>query len=242
MKRRIIVSIIVFIIVLIMSFVYIKSVANLQNEKQQVQEELVNMEKLLQDANNELKATQELLNNQIQQNESLVAEIDALKLEFEALQAENEEYKSLISFVDLDAPDGQRMKSYMYYQSITTKTSPKYRMQHTVAYTGEYGLRMVNGRYCVALGSYYTSTIGQYVDIELANGKIIQGILADQKSDAHTDAMHQIHFDGSVVEFVMDGTVFDPAMLNHSGDVSRLNGWDSDVVNIRVYNIVEDFG
>lgn len=248
-------SIVIALVVLTVTCVYIKSIVDLQNDKRQIQEELLQNEGLLLTAKDEIKATQDLLNNQIQKNETLIAEIDSLQLEletlkkehetlkkeYEILKKEHEECKKLIDFVDLDAPTNQRMKSYMDYRAITAKTSRQYILQHTLAYTGDYGLRMVNGRYCVALGSYYTKTIGQYVDIELENGKIIHGILADQKSDAHTDAMNQIHSDGSVVEFVVDGTVFDPAVIKHTGDISYLNGWDSKVVKIRVYDTIEDF-
>lgn len=241
-------SIAIALVVLTVTCVYIKSIVDLQNDKRQIQEELLQNESLLLTAKDEIKATQELLNNQIQKNETLVAEIDSLQLELEKLKEEHaslkeeyEECKKLVDFVDLDVPSNQRIKSYMDYRAITAKTSRQYILQHTLAYTGDYGLRMVNGRYCVALGSYYTKTIGQYVDIELENGKIIHGILADQKSNAHTDAMNQMHSDGSVVEFVVDGTVFDPAVIKHTGDISYLNGWDSKVINIRVYDTIEDF-
>ena len=236
-KQRIAIALIVLTVVC----VYIKSISDLQSDNMQIQEELSHNESLLLIAKDEARDTKELLNNQIKQNESLVAELDALKLELEALKEEHEECKNLIDFVDLSAPTNQSIKSYMDYRSITATTSRQYVLQHTLAYTGDYGLRMVNGRYCIALGSYYTKTIGQYVDIELENGIIIRGILADQKSDAHTDDMNQMHPDGSVVEFVVDGTVFDPSIIKYSGDISYLNGWDSKIVNIRVYDTIEDF-
>lgn len=231
----------IVLVILTIVGVYIKSIVDLQSDKMKMQEDLLCNEHLLSTAKDEVATTQELLNNQIQQNESLAAELDTLRLQFEALKEECEEYKTLISFVDLDAPSNQKMKTYMDYRAITAKSSPQYRLQHTLAYTGEYGLRMVNGRYCIALGSYYTTTIGQYVDIKLENGKIIRGILADQKADAHTDDKNQMHPDGSVVEFVIDAEAFDPDLIQHSGDISYLNGWNSKVVNIRVYDKVEDF-
>lgn len=242
MYKRIIVSVIVVIVVCTIVGTNIKYIQGLQRDNQKAQDDLKHIESLLLTAEGEIKTTKELLSDQIEQNECLIEERDTLLLELEALKEEHEECKTLIDFVDRDAPPNQRMKTYMDYRAITSTSSPQYKLQHTLAYTDEYGLRMVNGRYCVALGSYYTTTIGQYVDIELENGKIIRGILADQKSDAHTDALHQMHPDGSVVEFVIDGTVFDPASIKYSGDISYLNGWDSKVVNIRVYDTIEDLG
>ena len=145
-----------------------------------------------------------------------------------------------IKFKDYDAPAKNGIKSYMDYRCITSVSSKQYKLQANAAYTGTYGLRMVNGRYCIALGSYYTTTIGQYVDVELENGKVIKGILADCKSDAHTDSTNRINPNGSVVEFVVDTRALDYASMI-MGDISYVNGWDSKVVNVRVYDKVENF-
>lgn len=145
-----------------------------------------------------------------------------------------------IKFKDYDAPANNTIKSYMDYRYITSVSSKQYKLQANSGYTGSHGLRMVNGRYCVALGSHYTTTIGQYVDVELENGKIIKCILADCKSDAHTDSTNRINPNGSVLEFVVDTDALDyTAMM--MGDISYVNGWDSKVVSVRVYDKVEDF-
>lgn len=143
-----------------------------------------------------------------------------------------------IGFSYKDAPKNTR-KSYMDYRTITSKSSRQYKLQQ-IAYTGDDGIRMVNGRYCIALGSYYTTKIGQYVDIELENGVIIPCILADCKSDRHTDSLHQIHKDGSVVEFVVDTKLL-PRLVKLMGDVSYMNEWKSQVVNVKVYDKIEKF-
>lgn len=144
-----------------------------------------------------------------------------------------------ISYSNYDAPSNNTIKSYMDYRAITSTGSKQYKLQQ-VAYTGNYGIRMVDDRYCVALGSYYTKTIGQYVDIELANGKVIKGILGDCKSDAHTINNNTMHPDGSVVELIVDTDSLD-STVRKMGDVSYVNGWDSKVVNIKVYDKVKDF-
>lgn len=139
-----------------------------------------------------------------------------------------------------NVPENNGMKTYMDYRCITSTGSQQYKLQHTIAYTGDYGLRMVGDRYCVAVGSYYTTTIGQHLDIELENGIVINGILADCKSDEHTDETNRIHFDGSVVEFVVDIDLLDET-AKMTGDISWVNGWDSKVVNITVYDVIEEF-
>lgn len=143
-------------------------------------------------------------------------------------------------YVDCEVPSNNTIKSYMDYRRITLKSSKQYRLQESLAYTDENGLRMVNGRYCIAVGSYYTTTIGQYIDVELENGQVIRAILADCKADRHTDSTNRINPNGSVIEFVVD-TPHLESMAKRMGDISYINGWDSKVVNIKVYDKVEEF-
>lgn len=151
-----------------------------------------------------------------------------------------EEQKEEINFISHpNAPKNTR-KSYMSYKAITSKTSPQYKLQQ-IAYTGTHGIRQVNGRYCIALGSAYTRTIGTHVDIILENGEIIPCILADQKQDIHTDPTNRVCFDGSLVEFVVD-TDYIINRVIRSGDVSVVcEEWHPMVKEVIVYEIVEDF-
>lgn len=144
------------------------------------------------------------------------------------------------NYDNCNVPSNNSIKSYMDYRCITSTGSKQYKLQHSLAYTGNHGIRMVGKRYCVAVGSYYTTTIGQHIDIELENGNVIQGILADCKADAHTDSTNRINSNGSVVEFVVDTkTLNRKAKL--MGDISYVNGWNSKVINIKVYDTVEKF-
>lgn len=144
------------------------------------------------------------------------------------------------SYNDYDVPNNNGMKSYMDYRAITSVESNQYKLQQ-IANTDEDGIRKVNDRYCIAVGSYYTTNIGQYIDVELENGSIIYGILADCKDDKHTDSKNQIHInDGSVIEFVVDTNYLD-VMAMKMGDISYINNWNSKVVNIKIYDKIEDF-
>ena len=143
-------------------------------------------------------------------------------------------------FSNYDVPSNNTIKSYMDYRCITLKSSNQYKLQESSAYTGDHGIRMVNGRYCIAVGSYYTTTIGQYIDVELENGNVIKGILADCKADRDTDPTNRMHSDGSVVEFVVDTKSLDRT-AKIMGDISYVNEWNSKIVNIKVYDKIEDF-
>lgn len=132
-----------------------------------------------------------------------------------------------------DSPLPNR-KSYMYYQAITNTSSKQYRLQNR-AYTNSEGLRMLNGRYMIALGSRYSINIGQYVDLVLDNGTIIECILGDAKSDRHTDVTNSIALDGSVAEFIVDTNLNSDS--KYRGDVSySYEGWDSPVAKVIVYD------
>jgi hypothetical protein len=139
-----------------------------------------------------------------------------------------------------DVPSQYRkndFKSFEDYRQITSTSSPHYELQREHARTGTYGIRMVDGRFCIALGSYFTEEIGQYVDIILENGTVIPCILGDQKADAHTDALHIAHrTDGSVVEFIVDRNAL-PERAQARGNISYCcDEWNSPVVQIKVYN------
>ena len=127
----------------------------------------------------------------------------------------------------------------MGYKAITLTSSNQYKLQK-IASTDKNGFRKVGDRYCIAVGSYYTTTIGQYIDVELKNGNVIKGILADCKADKDTDSTNRIHSDGSVVEFVVDTDHLDKT-CKIMGDISYINNWDSKVVNIKVYDKIEGF-
>lgn len=130
-------------------------------------------------------------------------------------------------------------KSYEDAQCITSNTSiaqgrlkKKYKLDpHTGIYT-------VNGRYCVALGSYFTKKIGVKVDLILSykNKKhIVKCITADSKADRDTINNHRVHKDGSVAEFVVNTRSLS-AKTRLMGDISYSSKkFKGKIVAIRVY-------
>lgn len=146
----------------------------------------------------------------------------------------------VIHSIEYDTPYSERM-SFMGYQAITSITSRQYKLQQ-IAYTGNYGIRQVNGRYCIAVGTAYTTQIGQYLDLVLENGTIIPCILGDCKADEHTDSTNRITVhDGSLVEFIVDKSVLESNAKRMGNIHYACEEWKSRVVKIILYDYMEEF-
>jgi hypothetical protein len=152
-----------------------------------------------------------------------------------------EEERYTLYNVPLDKlPQYKGFKAFMYHTTITSKSSLQYKLQKEYAYTGKYGIRMIDGRYCIAVGSYFTTKKGQYLDIILANGTVIPCILADCKANAHTDPLNIMSMGPKCIsEFVVDASVFlkECPTAAAMGDMSYCcPEWRSPVVQVKVYN------
>lgn len=149
----------------------------------------------------------------------------------------NKEYISDYQFTYESKPvSGDSRKSYMDYTAITSTDSPQYLLQYNYAYTESNGVRAVNGRYCVALGSYYSHEVGQLVDLVLENGNVIPCVIGDNKQDIHTINNNSLGLDGGAAEFIVEtGALSDQVQM--MGDVSYASDdWLSSVIEIRVYD------
>jgi hypothetical protein len=123
-------------------------------------------------------------------------------------------------------------KTYAYYTAVTAKSSPQYKLLNSdKCYTDDKtGIRMVDGYYCIALGSYYGSTIGTKYIITLSTGKSFKAILCDQKANRHTDSNNQYAVQNKdIVEFYVEkGKI--PS--NIRGDYGTLEQFKGSIVSI----------
>lgn len=122
----------------------------------------------------------------------------------------------------VDLPDvDTSVKTYMDYRTITNKKSKQWALQEK-ATTNEDGLRMLDGKYLVAMGTFYSDHVGRMYQIILENGTTFDVIIGDIKDDKDTDANNQ-HKDGNVVEFIVDRSKM-PRDSKLMGDVSYTPG------------------
>lgn len=94
-------------------------------------------------------------------------------------------------------------KSYTCY-TLLNKQSTQWRLQQ-LAYTDSNGLRKIGNYYLAAMGSYYSTTIGDLFRITTDTGAVFEIILCDLKSDRHTDSKHMYTVaNNCMVEFYVD--------------------------------------
>ena len=134
-------------------------------------------------------------------------------------------------------------KSYMSYKAICLNGSNELYLQRNYAVTDENGLRTINNRYCVAMGTYFNLSIGQYFDLVLANGTVIPCIMSDTKSDKHTDSnnVYTVH-SNCCSEFIVDTNYLSQNVKNRGNISYVFEEWNSPVVSVIAYekNILID--
>lgn len=144
---------------------------------------------------------------------------------------EDYEFCNSAPYVIKDGCSNSFFKSYEPYTAITDTSSPQYKLLNTRSYSGDYGIRMIDGRYCVAVGSYYTTKMGTKLDVKLSSGRVLKCILCDGKSDKDTGSLKKQNPNGSVVEFIVDSNLDHKAQL-YGGFHCYFKG---DVVSIKIY-------
>ena len=125
-------------------------------------------------------------------------------------------------------------KAYMDYRCITCQSSPQYKLQQ-FAWTDENGLRRYDDYYLVALGSYYSSTVGDCFKVTLDTGETFKCMVGDCKADCDTDILHMYHpmkgNKGNVIEFIVD-TKNLPREVKQMGTVSAIDIFEGDIESI----------
>ena len=141
-----------------------------------------------------------------------------------------------LNYRDYTVPITSGFKSYMPYTAITNKASKQFKLQQ-MASDGTYGIRTVNNRYCVAIGTAFNAQVGTYFDMILANETVISCIVSDIKADKHTDKNNMITVsNGCLTEFIVNSSALD-RNAKRMGDISYCcDEWNSRVEKIRVYD------
>lgn len=121
-------------------------------------------------------------------------------------------------------------KSYTNY-TLLSKRSIQWKLQEK-AYTDENGLRKIDNYYLAAMGSYYSTTIGDTFRLTTDTGAVFDIILCDGKSDRHTDSKHMYTVSNNcMVEFYVDIPKFNP-YAKRMGSVGVLPQFSGSIVKV----------
>ena len=125
-------------------------------------------------------------------------------------------------------------KSYMDYRCITNTESAQYRLQQD-AWTDHDGLRRYDDYYLVAMGTYYSSTVGDCFKVTLDTDATIYVMIGDIKDNRHTDETNRYHQmgnnRGNILEFIVDSQSLDK-YAKRMGTVSVIEGLEGNVETI----------
>lgn len=127
--------------------------------------------------------------------------------------------------------DGNTTKTVLPYKAFGKNTNQA-KLQ-SLCQTNEVGLRVYDGRFTIAVGTYFNTAIGQYFDLVLENGTVIPCIMGDLKADIHTDSRGLFtEASGCMTEFIVDREY----LPNKNSATYCYEEWNSKVVNVIVYN------
>ena len=140
--------------------------------------------------------------------------------EYEPFVEENEQVivKQSIG-IEKDVPPNNSFKSYMDADISTSRNTDQYKLKAKYIIDEQTGIWTVDERYCIAVGSYYTQSIGTYIDVVMENGNVLHCILGECKRNCDTDYTNRQNNNGSVVEFIVN-TSSTPSMVRKMGNCS----------------------
>ena len=140
--------------------------------------------------------------------------------EYEPSVEENEQVivKQSIG-IEKDVPQNNSFKSYMDADTITSRNTDQYKLKAKYVIDEQTGIWTVDERYCIAVGSYYTQSIGAYIDVVMENGSTLHCILGECKRNRDTDYTNRQNPNGSVVEFIVNTSSM-PSMVRKMGNCS----------------------
>ena len=140
--------------------------------------------------------------------------------EYEPSVEENEQVIVQQSIgTEKDVPSNNSFKSYMDADTITSRNTDQYKLKDKYVIDEQTGIWTVDERYCIAVGSYYTQSIGTYIDVVMENGSTLHCILGECKRNRDTDYTNRQNPNGSVVEFIVNTSSM-PSMVRKMGNCS----------------------
>ncbi len=162
--------------------------------------------------------------------EEVPAELVFIDREVEIIDVQQKESMYIYNKMELPTNADGTFKTYMDYRTIKNQASKQWHLQQ-LAKTNDEGFRVFNGKYLIAVGTYYSKDVGKEFRITLSDGLTFNAIVGDIKQDIHTDKNNQyVPQNGNIIEFIVDLDKLDP-LTKRLGDVSN-SGLKGKIVSI----------
>ena len=190
-----------------------------------------------------LKNYNAVLCNTVNKQSNMISELenekDNLKLRISQLEANNTKLEqesnkkqTSTSTTKTTSVNHNDFKSYMPYTAITSRASKQLKLQQQ-AYTDENGIRCINGRPMIAVGTGWGVSVGDVVLITCENNNSFEAIIGDIKDNMDTNADNKTTSANNCrCEFIVDMSELD-SNIKISGNVAVLKQYRGYVINVQ---------
>lgn len=162
------------------------------------------------------------------ENSELKAYISKLEEENARLENELKEKKKETVIIQATKKD---FKSYMPYTAITNTSSAQYKLQQR-ATTDADGIRCIDSKPMVAVGTGWGVKVGDTVLIVCENGNNFEAVIGDIKADAHTKSDNKTTAaNGCRCEFIVDMNGLNTTVKT-GGNVAVLAKYSGYITNV----------
>lgn len=128
--------------------------------------------------------------------------------------------------------DKTDFKSYMPYTAITNKSSEQWKLQQS-ATTDENGLRRMDDKPMVAVGTGWGVDVGDNAVVICDNGNSFEVVIGDIKDNKHTNSENKTTSSNNCrCEFIVDSKKLNPTVKT-TGNVAMLEQYNGYVVNVQ---------
>jgi hypothetical protein len=169
-----------------------------------------------------------LINDLKDENSNLNVRVS--QLEKENLQPQQEEPQTQPQ--ETTSTNHSDFKSYMPYTTITNRASKQLELQQQ-AYTDSNGLRCIDGRPMIAVGTGWGVSVGDVVLVTCENNNSFEAIIGDIKDNIDTNADNKTTSANNCrCEFIVDMNELN-SHIKISGNVAVLEQYSGYVVNVQ---------
>ena len=187
-----------------------------------IEENLVGLQEAVEDSTGEV-ISEEVIEEEI--TEEVVEEV------------ETTEYDIPDTFVNPETGNTVRYKGGKTLERSNRITYGEAGEINDLAEPDKDGFMKLDDRYLIAVGSRFDTVPGQYIDLVLDNGIVIECIMGDAKADCDTDSTNTFTYRSRCCsEFIIDKHTIRSDIKERGNASLKYSTWDSPVDKVIVYD------